>query len=283
MAFAGPDLPVPAVLEAGNALGGAYAISERYFGVFLENIDESGWRRLFPAMLRGLDACGILPGARPRGHGPVCGGGRRPPDELAGMAPVGLVDRPGERVSGWAPILAGSAGLDELFAAGERELRRAAADLPGDPPRGARRPAQPQRARGAGRVPARRGFRLGMLGLGRLPLRSRLVHVLGPLAPGLAAIDFRSVIRGHYRATGVEVPRFDERLRCYELHIGLTHLAYCAFAGSDGKTTCTRSPGAPAKSSAQPQAEPAAPGPADPVSPVPAGTSGPSPACRRRP
>ena len=54
-----------------------------------------------------------------------------------------------------------------------------------------------------------------------------------PWHPGLAAIDFRTVIRGHYRATGVEVPRFGERLRCYELHIGLTHLAYCAFAGRE--------------------------------------------------
>lgn len=50
--------------------------------------------------------------------------------------------------------------------------------------------------------------------------------------PGLAAIDFRSVIRRHYDATGVDVPGFGERLRCYELHIGLTHLAYCAFAGN---------------------------------------------------
>ena len=32
----------------------------------------------------------------------------------------------------------------------------------------------------------------------------------------------------------VAVPMMDERLRCYELHIGLVHLAYCAFAGRDG-------------------------------------------------
>jgi hypothetical protein len=39
------------------------------------------------------------------------------------------------------------------------------------------------------------------------------------------------VIRGHYNAIGLDVPLLDERLRCYELHIGLTHLAYCAFVG----------------------------------------------------
>ncbi len=41
------------------------------------------------------------------------------------------------------------------------------------------------------------------------------------------------MIRDHYQATGLDVPFFGERLRCYELHIGLTHLAYCAFAGRD--------------------------------------------------
>ena len=50
MAFAGPDLPVPAVLETGRALGGAYAISERCFGVFLETLDASGWHRVLPAL-----------------------------------------------------------------------------------------------------------------------------------------------------------------------------------------------------------------------------------------
>ncbi|MDQ1461988.1 MAG: hypothetical protein QOI08_3472, partial [Actinomycetota bacterium] len=39
MRFAGPDLPVPRVLEIGDAFDGSYAISERHFGVFLEELD----------------------------------------------------------------------------------------------------------------------------------------------------------------------------------------------------------------------------------------------------
>ena len=56
MAFARPELPVPTVLEVGEALGGFYAISERHFGAFLETLDEREWRILMPALLRGLDA-----------------------------------------------------------------------------------------------------------------------------------------------------------------------------------------------------------------------------------
>ena len=56
MAFARPELPVPTVLEVGEALGGFYAISERHFGAFLETLDEREWRNLLPALLLALDA-----------------------------------------------------------------------------------------------------------------------------------------------------------------------------------------------------------------------------------
>ena len=49
MAFAGPDLPVPEVLETGSALGGAYAISQRCFGQFLETLKRG---RVAPASAR---------------------------------------------------------------------------------------------------------------------------------------------------------------------------------------------------------------------------------------
>src|SRR5450432_3090496 len=76
MAFAGPYLPVPRVLEVGGALGGAYAISERHFGLFLVDLDEPRWRRLLPALLRGLDHLRQLqvPGAPPAAGPPPAAG-----------------------------------------------------------------------------------------------------------------------------------------------------------------------------------------------------------------
>ena len=47
--------------------------------------------------------------------------------------------------------------------------------------------------------------------------------------PGLDAIDFRSSVLDHYAEIGLEVDNFDERLACYEIHIGLNHLAYNTF------------------------------------------------------
>ena len=46
-----------------------------------------------------------------------------------------------------------------------------------------------------------------------------------------SGIDFPKTARQHYSAIGLEVPNFEERMRCYEIAIGLDGLAYQAFAG----------------------------------------------------
>ncbi|MGO9876778.1 MAG: phosphotransferase family protein [Acidimicrobiia bacterium] len=50
-----------------------------------------------------------------------------------------------------------------------------------------------------------------------------------PWHPWLAATDIRSAVLEHYAATGVAVENFDERIRCYEVHIGVHHLAHNTF------------------------------------------------------
>jgi hygromycin-B 4-O-kinase len=54
-----------------------------------------------------------------------------------------------------------------------------------------------------------------------------------PWYPALTALDFRRVIEAHYQTIGLEVENFDERLTCYEIQIGLEHLAYAAFTGRE--------------------------------------------------
>ena len=42
-----------------------------------------------------------------------------------------------------------------------------------------------------------------------------------------------SAIEKHYQGIGLAVENFDQRLSCYELHVGLEHIAYAAFTGRD--------------------------------------------------
>jgi aminoglycoside phosphotransferase (APT) family kinase protein len=233
MALSAPVLPVPRVLETGSALGGAYAISERRFGVFLETLDAARWRRLLPALLRGLDALRDAPaldaGERPGAGGPARTGSWR--EQLK----ADLEDRPGQRVSGWRAVLAGSAELDGLFTAGERTLSGLLEACP------ELRHVLHRDLLNRNVLVAGDGSRLtavfdwGCYGLGDFLYEVAWFTFWAPWHPGLAAIGFRSAILGHYQAAGLDVPRFDERLRCYELHVGLTHLAYCAFTGDPGR------------------------------------------------
>lgn len=231
MSYAGPDLPVPVVSEIGDALGGAYAISERHHGVFLETLGAAGWQRVLPAVFRAWDALREYPAAWPEWMTeepePADGPGGLWGAQLLG----GLVDRPGGRVSGWREVLRRSPDLDALFRDTHRELTELLSLCPTEPhlihsdllnrnvlvtPDASRLVAV---------------FDWGCLKYGDFLYELAWFTFWAPWHPGLAAIDIRSAALEHLRAAGVPVPHFAERLRCYELRIGLEHLAYGAFTG----------------------------------------------------
>jgi hypothetical protein len=50
-----PALPIPRVVELGEAFGGYYAIAERVYGGYLDDVDEAQMRALLPALFAALD------------------------------------------------------------------------------------------------------------------------------------------------------------------------------------------------------------------------------------
>ena len=85
---------------------GLLAISERHFGLFLEDLDEPRWRRLLPALVRGLDHLRHL--QVPAGSQVLsAAGGPAVTMSWREWLLEGLVDRPGQRVAGWRAVLAG--------------------------------------------------------------------------------------------------------------------------------------------------------------------------------
>jgi hygromycin-B 4-O-kinase len=218
--FAGPDLPVPRFVEMGEALGASYAIAERHFGLFLEDLDEDGFRAVLPAVLLALDALRRLPP-----HPEL-----RPLPWGAWLGDV-LEDRPGRRVSGWRHQLARSARREVLFGAGLEAMERLL-------------PACPDLhhvlhldllngnvlvAADAARLEA--VFDWGCLNAGDFVYEVAWFTFWAPWHRGLSAVDFRSAVLDHYAAIGLTVENFDQRLACYEIHIGLNHLAYSTFVG----------------------------------------------------
>jgi hygromycin-B 4-O-kinase len=218
MLFAGPDLPVPRVLEIGDAFEGAYAISERHFGVFLEELDAEGFQQVLPALLRALDAMRSIP----------------VPHDARGM-PWGdwlrdlLIDHPGGRVSGWRQKIATSPELDALFVAGQNAFENLVDACP-DIQHVLHLDLINRNVLVADdRTHLEAVFDWGCLAYGDFLYDVAWLTFWAPWHAGFTATDIRGAVLDHYASASFVVENFNERIRCYELHIGVHHLAYNTF------------------------------------------------------
>jgi hygromycin-B 4-O-kinase len=231
VAFARLELPVPTVLEVGEALGGFYAISERHFGAFLETLDERQWRNLLPALLRALDA---LREIQPPGRGVEWASEDvSAPLTWRQWLVASLEDHPGERVGGWRARLKETAEIEDVFVSGERAMRSLLGACP-EVRHVLHRDLLNRNvlvADDASRLEA--VFDWGCSLAGDFLYEVAWCTFWAPWHPALDALDFHRVIEEHYEAIGLSVEHFDQRLACYELQIGLEHLAYAAFIGRE--------------------------------------------------
>lgn len=230
MSFARPQLPVPEVLEVGEALGRFYAVSERHFGVFLEALEEAGWRRLLPALLGSLD---VLREIELEGGVDWHGGNEGSPLSWRQWLLASLEDRPGERVSGWRVTLQERPRIEEIFVAGESALRARLEFCP-EVRHLLHRDLLNRNVlvvEDASRLEA--VFDWGCSLAGDFLYEVAWLTFWAPWYPALEALDVRRAFQAHYRSLGLVVEHFEERLTCYELQIGLEHIAYATFTGRD--------------------------------------------------
>ena len=130
MTFSGPELPVPKVLVIGEAFGFGYAISERHYGRFLEDVRADESPRSGPmlgSLLRALRAIEERPDLSVSGKPADLA----PQDSWHNHLLAQLVDDGASRNAGWRAALRKDPELERLFSACEartRELREACAE-----------------------------------------------------------------------------------------------------------------------------------------------------------
>lgn len=223
------DLPIPPIIELGEAFDGFYAISERVLGVYMDELDEPTMRAVFTSLFAALDATRLADLSGSRGYGIWGADGNAPhPTWRAALLDV-VNDRPEDRTHGWRERLASSPTGAGPF---EEALRRFQAVVDQAPEK-------------------RHLIHSDLLHDNVLVSGSRINAVLdwgcsmygdflydiawfsfwSPWYPAWRDIDFVSEAARHYESIGLETPQLEERVRCYELHIGLSGQAYCAFAG----------------------------------------------------
>jgi aminoglycoside phosphotransferase (APT) family kinase protein len=220
MAYAREDLPVPAVLEIGEAFRGAYAISERAYGRFLESVEVDEAEVAGPTLMTLLDALRSVPD-----DGRLNASWR-------GWLVASLRDDPSREVSGWRATLAADPALDRLYRACEARIHELLDACP------ERRDLVHRDLLHANVLLTPDASRVNAVFSWKCSVRGDFLYDValctfwGALAhPGIEAID----TFGRTLATAPAGDLLDaaSRHHCYELHIGTEHLGWYAWTGDD--------------------------------------------------
>lgn len=217
------------MIESAEAFGGFYAISERLFGEALDGLGPARMREALPSILETLDAIRAVDVSGSTGYGGWRAGGVGQHTRWRGALLDIQHDRPADRIHGWRSRLAESA-------LGDRHFNQAFAQLTSL----------------VERCPeARYLVHADLLNNNVLVAGDRVAAVLDwgcsmygdflydlawltfwqPWYPAWRGIDLKQAAVRRYETIGLDVPQFEQRLRCYEIHIGLASQKYNAFKG----------------------------------------------------
>lgn len=223
--FSCRDLPIPRVLELGEAPEGHFVISERASGVMLDDLDESGMRAVLPSLLRALDAVRRIDVSGCQGFG---GWG---PDGHAGHPSwrEALLGVAGDRLPGWRAALENSATGAGPYDAGFARLSELVADIP-DVKQVIHQDLL------ARNVLVQGAMLSAVLDWGNSMYGDALYDAAWliywwPWYPAWARIDIQAELHRHWAASGPLPDDLAHRLHCYQLRIGLDHMVYNAFTG----------------------------------------------------
>jgi hygromycin-B 4-O-kinase len=222
---ASATLPIPRVLEVGEAPGGYYALSERVRGEPLDHLDERDMQAVLPSLLDLLDALQEVDLTGTRGYGIWLPDGTAPSRTWA-EALLSVAD-PGDRIAGWRERLDTWPDCATVFDAGVQTLRQLAPQVPER--RGMAHSDLLNR-----NVLVESGKIAGVFDWGNALYGDPLYDLAWllywwPWYPAWQAIDIRKTLDEHWRKGKGTPPGAEERLLVCQLHIGLSHIAYSAF------------------------------------------------------
>ena len=220
------DLPIPKVTEIGPAPAGFFAISERRHGEFLDQLDEFDVKDALASLFLALDAMQEIDITHTSGFGHWDPDGTGPFSSWAQSLLDVAIEHP--RNGGWRSALNGSPGGSEVFDLGYEKLKSLVTRLPNQRSIVHNDLLNRNVLVNDGKISA--VFDWGNSLYGDHLYDAALLIYWWPWYPNWSSIDIRRELDDHWRSQG-ELPQdLEFRLLTYQLHIGLEHIAYTAFA-----------------------------------------------------
>src|SRR5579872_6467604 len=217
--FSSAHLPIPNVLEVGEAPVGFFAISARAHGAFLDELSEANMRAVLPSLLRALDAVEDIDVSGTSGYGLWTPAGRAPHPTWSDALLDVAVDRSGGRLHGWRQALescpTGAGPFDHALGV----LRERAPALPTERHLIYADWMYHNVLVDEDRIEAVVDWGSSMYG-DHLYDAAWLLFCWS-WSPQLSAIDIRDELDRHWAARGCVPDDLEQRLLAYQIHIGL--------------------------------------------------------------
>jgi hygromycin-B 4-O-kinase len=228
--YASEKLPIPKVLEIGQALGGYFAISERAFGTMLDDQDKAAMRATIPSIFATLDAIRETDVSGTSGFGMWDSAGNGKNISWQEFLLDVIHDRSDSKIHGWKAKLKDAPSGDMAFHAAYANLTKLAHNLP----------------------EVRTLIHNDLMHFNVLIDNHHITAVIDwanamygdflydlamftfwePLHEPVKGIDWEAEALAHYKAIGLEVPEFKKRLQCCMVHMGLGAQTYFAYTGN---------------------------------------------------
>lgn len=228
--YASAALPIPEILEIGEAFGGYFAIAPRAYGAPLEEVDTQTWRRVTPALAAALEAMRMADITATTGFGDWNAAGQASATSWSDHLLAVAEDAPASRIHGWRRKLetASPEGV-AAFAWGFARLQQLVSDAI---PRSLLHCDLMNR-----NVLVDDGRITALIDWGCARYGDHLYDLAwfefwAPWHPQLDATLLRAELERSWRRSGYTPDNMTRRLAACHLHIGLDHLAYNAHLGA---------------------------------------------------
>jgi hygromycin-B 4-O-kinase len=229
-------LPIPKVLEIGEAFGGYYAISTRVYGSPLEQLSSQDWLTVVPSLVSALEALRLADISATPGFGGWNGEGKAPRKRWAEHLLAVSDDLPERRTYGWREKLATFPEGEKTFLWGYELLKEVArvsvprclihSDL-----------MNRNVLVAEGNISGVFDWGCGLYGDHLYDLA--WFEFWSPWHPELDVVYLRRELEQRWLETGYTPHNLDSRLLACYLHIGLDHLAYNAYLGDQNTLLAT--------------------------------------------